>query len=433
MDPLRLLLMVLPTVATAQWTWTAVAPLPLPTANHAVCAAAVNGSWQVYVFGGITTGLSEADIHRHAFRYDVDADAWSALPDIPDTLGKIAAAASVVGDTAYVIGGYHVFPGAPYERSSDRVHRLDLSTGTWMADGAPVPVPIDDHVQAVWRDSLIYVVTGWSNSANVAQVQVYDPAHDAWAAATPVPNTNLFKAFGASGVIIGDTLIYHGGAAMGGSFPAQDRVRIGLIDPLDPLTITWQPAVTGGQGPRYRSGAVVTGARANWIGGSAVSYNYDAVAYNGSGVVAPVLPVLQWDGTVHTMVGTAPTAVMDLRGVGDIGGGRFVVAGGIGAQQVVLDSVWLVLTGEVGMHEVSEEDLFAAPNPTSGECVIGLPQAVTSARYTVRDAWGRQVMTGAVTGVELRLDLSDLVAGVYFLHLPLVQGAAGWRTALVRE
>jgi len=112
----------------------------------------------VYTFSGITMGLGSSDIHRNAYRYNVSANTRTALPDVPDTLGKIAAAASVVGDTAYVIGGYHVLNGPPYEVSSNRVHRLDLSTDTWMPNGANIPVPIDDQVQAVWRDSLIYVI-----------------------------------------------------------------------------------------------------------------------------------------------------------------------------------------------------------------------------------------------------------------------------------
>ena len=40
-------------------------------------------------------------------------------------------AASVVGGIAYVMGGYHVLAGSPWELSSDRVHRLDLAAETW--------------------------------------------------------------------------------------------------------------------------------------------------------------------------------------------------------------------------------------------------------------------------------------------------------------
>ena len=403
--------------ATAQWTWTPVAPLPMPMANHALCAAEVDGSWYVYAFGGITSGLQESDIHRNAYRYDVAADSWTALPDVPDTLGKIASAASVVGDTAYVIGGYHVFPGPPFEVSSNRVHRLDLSTNTWLPNGANIPVAIDDQVQAVWRDSLIYVITGWSNTTNVANVQVYDPAHDQWATGTPVPNNTQYKAFGASGVIIGDTIYYHGGASTGANFPAQDRLRIGVIDPLVPTSINWLPAITGTLGARYRSGAVVVEGSPVWLGGSAVSYNFDAVAYNGSGVVQPATGILRWSQGAFSSYGTTPTSVMDQRGIGDIGGGAFIVAGGIGPQQAVLDSVWLVQFEATGIEESRTHLLSAYPVPAIDHVLIPLPVELCNSRYGLHDAQGRSVATGTATTEVLDIDVRALASGAYVLRI----------------
>ncbi len=389
----------------------------MPISNHAMCAGEMNGLWYVYAFGGITSGLQESDIHRHAFRFDVAANSWNALPDVPDTLGKIASAASVVGDTAYVIGGYHVFPGPPFEVSSNRVHRLELSSNTWMPNGADIPVAIDDQVQAIWRDSLIYVITGWSNTTNVANVQVYDPAHDQWAAGTPVPNNTQYKAFGASGVIIGDTIYYHGGATTGSNFPAQDRLRIGIIDPLVPTSITWLPSVNGPLGARYRSGAIAVNDEPVWVGGSSVSYNYDAVAYNGSGVVQPATEMLRWSQGAFSSAGTTPTMVMDLRGLGDIGGGAFVVAGGMGPQQAVLDSVWLVQVEPSGVEESPAHRLVAYPVPASDHVLIPLPLELRNGPYGLYDAQGRVRVTGSTTTELLAIDLRTLASGPYVLRI----------------
>lgn len=401
--------------AQAQWTWTPLAPLPMPTANHALCAAVLGGQRYVYAFGGITTGLSSSSIHQNCFKYDVALDSWSALPDLPDTLGKIASAASVVGDTAYVIGGYHVFAGTPFERSSDRVHRLDLSTDTWMSDGAAVPVPIDDQVQAVWRDSLIYVITGWSNTTNVPNVQVYDPALDQWQAATPVPNNNQFKAFGASGVIIGDTIFYHGGASTGSNFPALDRLRIGIIDPLDPTQIAWQAAISGTAFPRYRSGALVANGRPLWLGGSAVSYNYDALAYAGGAVVEPVEEVLNWDGDALAVLGNAPVPVMDLRGVGDLANGFLVMAGGIGLGREVLDGTWLLEPLDNAVVERDLAVLQVFPVPASEFVRAVVPDALLGAEYLLLDPQGRTLRSGSVQDRVMEISVQDLVPGLYLL------------------
>lgn len=417
----------------AQWTWMPLAPLPMPMANHALCAGRVGGSWNVYAFGGITTGLTNADIHRSAFRYSVDADQWSALPDIPDTLGKIASSASVVGNVAVVIGGYHVFSGAPFEVSSDKVHRLDLLTDTWLPDGSPVPVAIDDQVQAVWRDSLIYVIGGWSNTTNVPNVQIYDPALDQWAVGTPLPNNNQYKAFGASGAIIGDTIYYFGGASTASNFPAQDKLRIGVIDPLSPTTITWLPAITGGLGARYRSACVVANGAPTWVGGSATSYNYDAIAYNGSGVVEPATLMQQWNGSAMVNAGSTLPHVMDLRGAGEMEDGTFIIAGGIGIAQTVLDSVWLVTVGEVGIHGPASQAGHVWPNPTSGHCTVRLAQGAAQGSYTLHDALGRQISGGTFQGNELQLDLHDRPAGTCMVDVFLGTARVPIRLKVMRE
>ncbi len=398
-------------------TWEAMPPLPMPTANNAVCAAEVNGVDRIYSFGGITTGLDRTNIHREAFCFDTGTGAWTTLPPIPDTLGKIASAASVVDGVAYAIGGYHVLAGSPFEVSSDRVHRFDLSTSTWLTDGSPIPIPIDDQVQAVWRDSLIYVITGWSNNTNVAAVQVYDPASDAWSVGTPVPNTSLYKVFGGSGTIIGDTILYYGGASLGSNFPAQDELRIGIIDPTSPTQIDWQPALSTGR-TSYRSACGSWAGRPFWIGGSSTSYNYDAVAYNGSGVVQPATTIA-WSGSNTATLDLVPAeqAVMDLRGLGEVGEGVFHVCGGIGNNAEVLSSHWRV-TATVGMNDrLKENSLLLYPVPSTGPVTVWPNGLIGAYFYSVQDGLGKSVLEGRSSGGPLHLDLAGNAAGTYTVKL----------------
>lgn len=407
--------------AQAQFTWTQLADIPVPTTNHAFCTAQVGGAWYGYVFGGIGTGFSANEITLNAYRYDVASDGWSTLPDVPDSLGMIASAASVVGDTAYVIGGYHVLNGPPYEISSNRVHRLDLSTNTWLSGGSSVPVPVDDHVQAVWRDSLIYVVTGWSNTANVVNVQVYNPGTDQWAQATPVPNTNDFKAFGAGGTIIGDTIYYYGGAVSTGNFPAQDKLRFGVIDPLDPLSIAWQPVDICPSGARYRPGAINIDSSVAWIGGSATSYNFNAVAYNGSGVVAPATSIPIWSSGWEN-AGTAEVPIMDIRGIGALGNGQYLIAGGIGTQGEVQNGTWLIERSSSGIHSAATLILQGSPNPADLIFTLQLPAGTGAVRYSVRDLLGREVQHGSSTGDRIEYDTSALPDATYSVHLVTATG-----------
>lgn len=199
--------------------------MPEAVTNNAVTAAAVNDTPFVYSFCGLDNSKIWSGIHLKAWRMNTISGEWQALPPVPDPEGgKIAAAASTVKNRIYVIGGYHVAQNGS-ETSSNKVHRFDPAANTWLPDGAPLPKAVDDHVQAVWRDSLIYVITGWSNTGNVPDVQIYNPATDAWLSGTPVPNNVNYKVFGGSGVIIGDVIYYCGGAAAGINFPASSYFR----------------------------------------------------------------------------------------------------------------------------------------------------------------------------------------------------------------
>jgi len=193
------------------WDSNSMADMPEPVSNNAVTGAILNDSFYVYSFGGIDSTKLFSGIHNKCWKYNETLDIWDTLPPLPDSLGRIAAAASVVNNIAYVMGGYHVYDDGQ-EVSMDDVFRLDLLTNTWLDNGTPIPVPIDDHVQAVYRDSLIYLITGWSGSGlsgtNVPNVQIYNPETDSWSVGTPVPNTNQYKAFGASGTILNDTILF---------------------------------------------------------------------------------------------------------------------------------------------------------------------------------------------------------------------------------
>ena len=177
--------------AIGQWQWTELSSMPFQTANNALCEAIVNGNEYVYSFGGIDTTKSYAGIHQRSFKYDVANDNWTEINSLPDTSGKIASGASFVKGRIYIFGGYHVL-ASQNEVSSNKVHVYNPSTDLFEQDGATIPIPIDDHVQCVYKDSLVFIVTGWSNTGNVPNVQIYDPSFDTWQAGTSTGEEMLF-------------------------------------------------------------------------------------------------------------------------------------------------------------------------------------------------------------------------------------------------
>ena len=338
------------------WTWTPLADMPFKISNNAVSEGQMAGNPYVYSFGGIDETKLWDGITQRSFRYDVTNDIWDEIAPLPSTLENIAASANTVKNKIYIIGGYHVYSNNN-EVSSDEVIIYDPETNAYLANGAAIPIPIDDQTQCVWKDSLIYVITGWSNTSNVPNVQIYDPELDQWTVGTQTANDNTFKAFGSSGNIVGDTIFYYGGAVSSGMFNSQDYLRKGVINPSDPTQITWT-LEEDGPNNNYRSACLTHGNNVFWAGGSAISYNYNGVAYNGTGGVPPLTQIARYDSYTQDWYSGdgAPYGVMDLRGNGKVSPTSWVICGGMEAGQLVSNKAYL-LTYDPVVGAISEKQL----------------------------------------------------------------------------
>ena len=199
-------------------------------------------------------------------------------------------------------------------------------------------------VSGLWRGQSIYLVGGWSKSDNVSAVQIYDPARNTWLAATSIVGTPVF---GHAGAIVGDTIVYCGGARVQApkvpKYAPADECYRGDIDPDRPTHIAWH-RIAAHPGPsRYRAAAgpieigTLTGVL--FVGGTANPYNYNGTGYDGQ----PSAPIgtswiydIEADRWVDGPGLIEPT--MDHRGVVEAGGAWFVV-GGFAAGQTVTAAV----------------------------------------------------------------------------------------------
>lgn len=314
---------------------TELTPMPMAVTNHAIAAVEVAGKDYVYTFGGLGAGKTHDDITLRSFKYDVADKIWSEIDALPDTMGKIAAAASTINGIIYIIGGYHVFPDG-HEKSSAKVHVYDPTVDQFLPDASDLPIPIDDQVQVVWRDSLIYVISGWSDSLNINKVQVFDPAMNQWQMANDLPLTSEFSVFGSTGVCIGDQIYFAGGAGnrQDGNFPLQPYIRIGNINADRPSQVKWSSSENENT-ILYRPGVGTIDGDPIWIGGAAQSYNYNGIAYVGN----PVDPIREINIFEHSSSSWSSQkidySIMDLRGSAQVGAREIIIAGGIGPSQMV--------------------------------------------------------------------------------------------------
>ena len=415
---------------TVFWNALELSDMPMPISNNAVVEGWPNGSPFVYSFGGIDSTKIWSGITKKSFRYNKLTDVWDTIPDLPNVNAVIASGASYVDSVIYIIGGYQVLSNGN-EISSDIVNRFDPRTNTYLSDGANIPVPIDDHVQAVYNDSLIYIITGWSNSGNVPNVQIYDPLNNTWLTGTPVPNNNTFKAFGASGSIVGNTIYYHGGASTGFNFPGQSNLRIGKINSINPTQITWSNHTFTNPEITYRSIAVYENSFTNqlhWLGGANTTYNYNGIAYNGTGGVNPRTNGVVFDTTNNTSdlipVTSSPGIPMDLRGVANFGNSFYIIAGGMLQNQKVSNKTYSLMAGISSVKENKKVFSFQLfPNPVSEQINIRFDKPKKRTIQLI-DILGNEVFKIENKESSIQLDISDYPKGIYLVKVTSTEGTS---------
>lgn len=316
--------------------WTEGPPLPHPIANNAVAVTMVAGEPTVFSFMGLDSTRAWDGVTSGAFSWRVGSLAWRELPAVPGQ-GRLAGTAQGHGGKVYVIGGYTLAEDGS-EKSTPNVDIYHAGLRTWTS-GMAMPVPSDDAVSGLWQDSLIYVVSGWHNTDNVSDVQIYDPSTDQWGAATPIPGPSVF---GHAGAIARNTIVYLDGVRTRAETPRylmEASSWRGDIDPDDPLHIEWSRLPPHPGPPLYRAAAGSVGPWVIFAGGTDNPYNYNGIGYDGE----PSVPrELVFGFNVETgewrRFGRLAVATMDHRGL-VMAGDALIIVGGMEAAQRVSDRV----------------------------------------------------------------------------------------------
>jgi hypothetical protein len=317
--------------------WVSGPALPAPVSNNAVVSVPTADGISVFSFLGMDSTKVWSGVTAAAYRWDVGSgDGWRELPPVPGP-GRLAATAQALAGKVYVLGGYTVAEDGT-ERSVPTVDVFDPETESW-SRGADIPVPTDDAVSGVWRDSLIALVSGWHDGGNVADVQWYDPVQDRWSAASPIEGTPVF---GHTGAVAGDRIIYVDGAQVvegAPRFVLDTASWRGLVGRADPGHIEWSRVVQHPGPPLYRAAGAAVGDVALFLGGSDNPYNFNGIGYDGVPSEPRHQVLALWPTGEWKSLESPPVSTMDHRQLG-VGGGRVFLVGGMVAGQRVSADVW---------------------------------------------------------------------------------------------
>ena len=320
-----------------------VSRLPISTTNNAVASLEVKGVEYLYSFSGLGAGKARSDIHARAFAVNLQNGDVEVLGLVPGGKDRLASIAVGLFDRVFIFGGYTVAEDGS-EISTPEVFAFDPAIRAYQVR-APMPVPVDDTVALAYANRYIYLVSGWHDDGNVADVQVFDSWQDRWFAATPYPGRPVF---GHAGGIVGNRFVIAGGVAVLGrdaagqrQFGISEAAHLGVIDPADPAVIRWQ-ALPPHPGPALYRMASVGSERLGLVifaGGSPNPYNYNGLGYDGL-PSEPSSLVFAYDPAsgAWSVLGRKPVATMDHRGLLEAGE-YFYTVGGMLAGQIVSDQV----------------------------------------------------------------------------------------------
>jgi len=310
--------------------------LPVAISNNAVAVINDGDTYRLYSFFGLLEGKSWRDVTDRAFEYKSTHDRWDEIDPVPGGAGRLASTAQAVSGSIYIFGGYTVAEDHT-EVSRPEVFEYQPDTGRYIQK-ASIPLPVDDAVSAVYQDRYIYLISGWHDKDNVADVQIYDTQTDAWVQASDYPGPPVF---GHSGGIADGVLVICGGVKVvplaepgKRTFKISQACYSGQIDPADPAYIDWQPMPSHPGPALYRAASTGFVKSVVFAGGSDNPYNYNGIGYDG--VPSQALRQIWAYDVVQKAwldVGVLAQASMDHRGLLVLPEQSFAIIAGMGEKQ----------------------------------------------------------------------------------------------------
>jgi len=154
----------------------------------------------MYIFGGVSGGLSAFEVLDTTWIYDETNDVWLRGANMPGP--RFGPAIASDGAVVWVIGGYNDRLGPDHT-----VWRYDLTSDAYATGFANMPRDLG-RIHGAWLPDGTVHVLGGGEAGSLNNHLVYNTAVDAWSFAPPIPLGVLDPA-----TVTDGRLIYLAGAA----------------------------------------------------------------------------------------------------------------------------------------------------------------------------------------------------------------------------
>jgi N-acetylneuraminic acid mutarotase len=311
--------------------------LPVPVSNSAIASVRVSG--QILLFSSMGMGANNTwdAVANSTYVLNTSYGKWTEIRQGPGSVGRLGAAAAGLREQAYFLGGF-VVDAQGRESSSANAELYDPINRKWYRI-PDLPVGVADSVAGVYRDRYIYLVSGWSSTGAVREVQIYDVEKEEWLKGTPIPGEPVF---GHAGTIVGDTIIYVDGARKNPadglpSYISSPDCWMGKIDHKNPTHIEWKklPEHPGTARFHIAAGGSEKDGKVYFSGGSENPYNYKGIGQDGNPAAPSTLTFAynlrtsKWESINET----TPNPTLDSRHI-LVTPAKLVIIGGLDKGQV---------------------------------------------------------------------------------------------------
>ncbi len=325
------------------------------------------------------------------YAFDTNTEQWSTIASMPCSQRQYCTGFST-GSTGYVFGGLDV--NGPL----NELWSYDPSTDQWQQRSS-LPGAGRYACVATCVNNGCYVATGMrANGSPTNEFWKYDPSNDEWTQLAPVPGPPRHRAAATDD---GGGLLLVGGADS--AFHALRDVwsypvwfETGQWYPRDSLPAPRYGASGGGSyGPFVVAGA-----------SDASNFHEDLWEYDDDSwsALADFPGGPRRGGVAASLFAASPSA-------------NLYYGLGLGPASERMRDWWRYdhVTSVPALHTDATTTL--SPVPTDGMLHVRLSLPISQATWSVRDALGRTVTQGTLTGTSVHLDLSLLPNGSYWLMI----------------